>query len=368
MSVVIDLNGLQALVDELVSLGYTVIAPTVQDGAIVHLPVRSVAELPRGVGDAQQPGSYRTVRRDDDLLFGYASSGQSWKSWLFPAEQLMWRARAAPDTFTVERPAQPAPYAFLGVRSCDLHAIAIHDEVLAGRTVADADYVEKRRLNVIIAIACAEPGGTCFCASMGTGPTPEAGFDLALTELAEGRHRFLVRVGSETGRDLLSGVPTVAAVDADETEAARQAASSTERMGRSMNRDGVKDLLYAAADSPRWTEIAQRCLACGNCTLVCPTCFCTSVHDVTDLDLTETGHVRVWDSCFSQDFSHVHGGSVRTSTSSRYRQWLTHKLGSWEDQFGMSGCVGCGRCLTWCPVGIDMTAEVAGFAADAAQP
>ena len=93
--------------------------------------------------------------------------------------------------------------------------------------------------------------------------------------------------------------------------------------------------------------------------MVCPTCFCTTVEDHSDLAGETAERVRSWDSCFTLDFSYVHGGSVRTETQSRYRQWMTHKLASWIDQFGTSGCVGCGRCITWCPVGIDITEEAA---------
>jgi formate hydrogenlyase subunit 6/NADH:ubiquinone oxidoreductase subunit I len=130
-------------------------------------------------------------------------------------------------------------------------------------------------------------------------------------------------------------------------------------MGRSLDTVGLKDLLYSSADSPVWDDVAQRCLACGNCTAVCPTCFCTTVEDVSDLTGDHVQRDRVWDSCFNADFSYLHGGSVRESTRSRYRQWMTHKLGSWHDQFGMSGCVGCGRCVTWCPAAIDITEEAA---------
>jgi Fe-S oxidoreductase len=91
--------------------------------------------------------------------------------------------------------------------------------------------------------------------------------------------------------------------------------------------------------------------------MVCPTCFCATVEDATDLTGSATERRRVWDSCFSQEFSYIHGGSVRTSAGARYRQWITHKLATWHEQFGVSGCVGCGRCITWCPVGIDITAE-----------
>ncbi|MBV8527642.1 MAG: 4Fe-4S dicluster domain-containing protein, partial [Candidatus Dormibacteraeota bacterium] len=102
---------------------------------------------------------------------------------------------------------------------------------------------------------------------------------------------------------------------------------------------------------------AQRCLACGNCTMQCPTCFCSDLVDEPDV-VAGDARVRRWASCFEQDYSHIHGGSVRTSTRARYRQWLTHKLGTWWEQFGTSGCVGCGRCIAWCPVGIDITDEV----------
>ena len=320
---VLDLAGLQALVDVLRERGYTVLGPTVRDGAIVPAPVTSVDDLPRGWGDEQDGALYRLTQRDDDALFGFASGAQSFKPVLFPAEQLMWRARRTDDGFETE-PAEPGsarfgapPYALLGVRSCDLHAIGIHDTVLLGRTSADAHYAEAREAAFVVAVSCSDPAGTCFCVSMGTGPRPDAGFDLSLTELstAVDDHRMLVEIGSERGH-------------------------------------------------PQWEDVASRCLACGNCTMVCPTCFCTSVEDHTALTGQEASRSRVWDSCFTGDFSYLHGGSVRSSVGSRYRQWATHKLAAWVDQFGSSGCVGCGRCITWCPAAIDITAEVAALRTD----
>jgi Fe-S-cluster-containing hydrogenase component 2 len=128
-------------------------------------------------------------------------------------------------------------------------------------------------------------------------------------------------------------------------------------MGRELDTDGIKELLYANYDHPRWDQVADRCISCGNCTMVCPTCFCTTVEDTTDLEGEHVERRQLWDSCFTIDYSHIHGGAVRTSTRSRYRQWMTHKLATWWDQFDSSGCVGCGRCITWCPVGIDLTEE-----------
>jgi ferredoxin len=371
---VVDLAGLQALIDALVRRGYAVLGPTVRDGAVVVAPVHAVADLPVGWGDEQEAGRYRLRRRDDDVVFGFASGAQSAKQVFFPAEELIWRGRRTDDGFEAEAadPSPDRPYALLGVRSCDLHAVGIHDTVLRDRGFADGAYAARRAGAFVVAVTCTDPGGTCFCASMGTGPRPRAGegaaFDLALTELLDdGGHRFLVEVGSDRGAEVLAGIATRAPADDDVALADRVTESATARMGRSLDTTGLVDLLHASVDSRVWDDVAQRCLACGSCTAVCPTCFCTTVADHTDLggDLAE--RTRVWDSCFSADFSHLHGGNVRASTRARYRQWMTHKLASWVEQFGTSGCVGCGRCVTWCPAGIDLTEEVAALQRAAAE-
>jgi ferredoxin len=368
----LTLDGLQSVIDVLREQGYTVLGPTVADGVIDYRPIAGVDELPRGWGDAQDNASYRLRRRDDDAVFAFACGAQSAKPVFFPADELMWRSRLRAQGPELERPAEAAPgppYAFLGLRSCDLAAIGIHDEVLTSRMAVDARYARRRQDSVIIAVTCTDPAGTCFCVSMDTGPVPRQGYDLALTELyADGPHRFVAQAGSPRGEELLAAVaPTAvtAATAADLDSARRVGDEAAGRMGRHLDTAGLKDLLYASVDSPVWDEIATRCLSCTNCTLVCPTCFCTSVDDVSDLTGTSGERHRVWDSCFSEDYSYIHGGAVRPSTAGRYRQWMTHKLASWEDQFGMSGCVGCGRCVTWCPAAIDITAEAAELRRDA---
>ena len=366
--VVLTLDGLQALIDELRAGGRSVIGPTVRDGVVTHAPITGVGDLPAGVGDEQDAAHYRLRDRADESVFGYTVPATSWKSLLFPARELLFRRPAGVTTDAsldelAGDAAQEPRYALLGVRSCDLHALAIHDRVLLGRAAVDVRYARRRQGALIVAVACTEPGGTCFCASTGTGPQPGAGFDVCLTELLEGGHRFVAVAGTAEGAELLARLPGVPATAADldaGTDAVRAAA---DRMGRSLATDGLKDLLYAAAEHPHWESVAQRCLACANCTLVCPTCFCTSIEDVGDLTGSTGERWRVWDSCFSTDFSYLHGGSVRDATSARYRQWMTHKLAAWIDQFGGSGCVGCGRCITWCPAGIDLTEEVAAIRA-----
>jgi ferredoxin len=199
---------------------------------------------------------------------------------------------------------------------------------------------------------------------MGTGPDPQEGFDLALTEIMdEAGHRFLVRSGTTRGADLLERIASRSASDADVASAAAVVDRAVTRMGRQLDTTDLRDLLYANADHPQWDDVAQRCLACSNCTLVCPTCFCTTVTDSTSLVDGTSERWRVWDSCFTGEFTHLESGNVRESTKSRYRQWATHKLAAWWDQFGSSGCVGCGRCITWCPAAIDLTAEMAAIRA-----
>ncbi len=358
----LDVEGLRKLVEELRARGFSVIAPTVREGAIVNAPIESIDQLPRGVGDDQGPAHYRLTERTDGAYFGYAAGAQSMKPVLFPAEELLWRGkRDAAGAFTVEAASsEGGPYALLGIRGCDLKAIAIHDAVLLSRGFGDAHYAARRASAFLISVTCGSPAGTCFCASVGTGPKPSEGYDLSLTEVIKGSsHTFVVAVGTERGAEIMDALKAPTASEAEMGAADDIAKDAALNMGRELNTDGLKYLMYANAESQHWDEVASRCLSCTNCTLVCPTCFCTSVEDVSDLTGQEASRHRVWDSCFNEDFSYIHGGSVRESSRSRYRQWITHKLASWEDQFGMTGCVGCGRCITWCPVGIDITAEAA---------
>jgi sulfhydrogenase subunit beta (sulfur reductase) len=362
---VIDRDALDALLAALRGRGYTVVGPTVRDQAIVYDEVASIADLPAGWTDEQDGGTYRLRRRDDEALFGYVVGPRSWKHFLHPPKLTLYRARRDGAGLEIsEPPDEPPSYAFLGVRSCDLHAIAVQDRVLMDGAHPDPHYTARRQGAFIVAINCGEAGGTCFCVSMQTGPRAESGFDLALTEVIDGDgHRFVVEVGSERGEEVLAEVASSPATERETRVPDAAAERAASQMGRTMDTEGLKELLYRNYEHPRWDEVSERCLTCGNCTMVCPTCFCTTVEDVTDLAGTETRRDRDWDSCFTMDFSYVHGGSVRSSPRSRYRQWMTHKLATWWDQFGTTGCIGCGRCITWCPVAIDITEEAAAIRA-----
>lgn len=356
MDAVLDLDGLTRLL-EVLSEGHRLVGPTRRGEAIVLDDIDGVEDLPVGWGDHQEPGRYRLRRRDDDARFGYTTTTTSARPFLHPAHEHLVSIRRTDGSFTVEQPEAEVPLAIVGLRSCDLAGIGVQDRVFAGEHPTDDRYAGRRASALLVVVNCGEAGPLCFCASTGTGPRAGPGHDLALTELPGPDHRFVVEVGSERGRAVIDRIAARAPTGDDLAAAA--AAWEAAAAAQVRHLDPAARSLAQVPDHPRWEDVADRCLSCTNCTLVCPTCFCGTVEDHTDLGVSVTERWRRWDSCFSLDHSHLPEGSVRSTTRARYRQWLTHKVSWWVDQFGVSGCVGCGRCIGWCPVGIDLTEEVA---------
>ena len=359
----IEAGAIGDLISVLKRRGYQVIGPALRDGAILYDHLEKLEDLPAGWTADADAGRYRVRRRDDAALFGYAVGPHSLKKFFHPADIQVLAAHSDNGLFRIlPHTERPPRCAFLGVRACDLAAVAVQDRVLLGDRYVDAVYQNHRRDAFIAAVNCAVAAATCFCASMGTGPAVRGGFDLALTEILDaGRHCFVVEAGSELGAGVLAELPHQEVSEADCSRAREVVERTTASLQRRLETDGIKDLLYQSFEHPRWDQVATRCLACANCTMVCPTCFCVTVEDSSDVTSQVAERRRKWDSCFTLGFTYIHGGSVRQSVKSRYRQWMTHKLAAWIDQFGTSGCVGCGRCITWCPVGIDITEEAAAF-------
>jgi len=355
----LDREGFARLLALLAERGYEVIGPTVRDGAIVLDHIDGVGDLPRGVREVQGPGAYRLEHTDGDELFAWAHGPDSGRRFLSPPREVIRTAERDADG-RIGLHAERLPevrYAFVGLRACDLAAIEVQDRVFL---IADPAYRARRERALFIGVNCEFPGSTCFCASMGTGPYCTAGFDLALTELSDG---FTVDIGTPAGAQLLDDVHAHAATEAQIEASHAVTERATGAMGRTLDASDLPGLLYRNRMHPRWDEVAVRCLTCTNCTMVCPTCFCHDAVETVSIDGTRSTRERQWASCFSEEFSHMASGDVRASVKSRYRQWLTHKFSAWIDQFGTSGCVGCGRCITWCPVGIDVTEEVAAIRA-----
>jgi ferredoxin len=353
-------ESLNLLIESLKKQEYRVLGPKVRDGAIVLDDIDNLSELPRGFHDEQKPGYYRLEQNGSQPFFEYVVGPQSWKKYLHePFLKLYSSHRDKKGIHIIPNPKNPVKMAFIGIRPCELAAISIQDKVFMEGQFSDEFYCANRRELFTLAVNCSHPSSNCFCTSMNTGPSVQAGFDLSLTEVSDsGQHYFLVQVGSPRGEQLLAGIPHTKAQESELEAGNRVLQAAEERISKQLNIANLHDLFSRNGDSPYWDEVGRKCLACTNCTLVCPTCFCSTVEEVTDLKGEHAERRRQWDSCFTRDFSYLHGGSIRSSIYSRYRQWMTHKLSNWMDQFGKSGCVGCGRCITWCPVGIDITQEV----------
>ena len=363
---------LQGLIDALKNAGYQVVAPQVADGAVVYDDLDSIEQLPLGVIDEQDGGRYRLERHDDAGYFDYVVGPHSLKRFLFPPHETLQQLQLKNGNWNVEPlRAERRTLAVIGPRSCDLHAMAIQDRVFLEGPYVDPGYRARRERLFVVSVQCRRAAATCFCHSMKTGPRASGDFDLALTELDDS---FVIEVGSEQGGRILGKVEgwkacSAATVERAKVQSVQLEQSMKQRSAceestsavkpRELSTHDIHDLLLNNLNHPRWSEVAERCLSCANCTMVCPTCFCSSVTEVADLTGENVRRERMWTSCFTSEHSLLNSGVVRNSTKARYRQWLTHKLATWIDQYDTSGCVGCGRCITWCPVGIDLTEEVA---------
>ncbi len=357
-------EGLIDLTKILQAQGFTVIAPVLQEGVVLLRPISSAGQIARGLHDLQDGGHYRLEKNDAALYFEYVVGPDSAKRYFFPPKQDLFELKLEEEGFGVEETTVQAPkLAFLGLRSCDLASVHIQNRVFAAepdqqkiRCEADSYYNRAREQSFLAAVDCTRPGGTCFCGSMGTGPEATDDFDLAMTELHAG---FVIRAGSKKGTSFLSLLPLRDPSPAELELADLKLQLAREHMGRHLETQGLAELLDRSVEVLRWDEVAKRCLSCGNCTMVCPTCFCSTVVDASDLAMGKVTRTRQWESCFTHQFSYTTTGPHRHTIRGRYRHWLRHKLGTWWEQFGTSGCVGCGRCITWCPVGIDLTEEAA---------
>ena len=355
-SYLLSRSDFQRLLDTLDSSGYRVVGPHVQDGSVTWSRIRTVEDLPVGWTDEQAPGVHRVKQTGGGTLFGIVHGAQSAKPFTFaPREPLITIERTAADLTMRPAPLPVEKTALLGLRACDLAGLAVQDRIFLRDVYADPYYEARRNGLFLVAVNCTRSVETCFCSSMQTGPRATSSYDLALTELDR---EFLVEVGTETGAQIIGRLNLPESPEAIRSEAAVRIDRCAKSQSRSLDQTGLPQALYAAHDHPRWDQVAARCLSCGNCTMVCPTCFCHGVEETPDLQWQRSEHVRLWDSCFTQEHGYIHGKNIRPTIKDRYRMWLTHKLGSWIDQFGTSGCVGCGRCITWCPVGIDLTEEL----------
>lgn len=349
-------DRLNQLLLQLQGEGYNCLGPQLQDGVISFLPLQDVGQLPRGWGVDQGPAHYHAVRQQHSRYFAWSNGPQAIKPLTFQPRELLWESRRdASGGLAFSTPQlDQGPIALFGIRACDLAALQLQDEHFLRGREADPAYQARRKGLFLINVNCSHPSDSCFCVSTGDGPSAETGFDLSIDELDDG---FVIRAGTPAGERLLIKLALPKADEARLKQARVQHAAAVRYQQRRLPGCDIHGRLLERLEHPHWQAIAQRCLACGNCTAVCPTCFCHSEFDEGGLELDSSSHYRQWDSCFTSGHSYIHGIVIRSDTATRYRQWLGHKLGYWHEQYGRSGCVGCGRCISWCPAGIDFTAE-----------
>jgi sulfhydrogenase subunit beta (sulfur reductase) len=353
-----------SLIDTLTSMGAQCLGPTVRDGAIVYAPIHSSSAFPQGIHDQQSPGSYKLTNNNGIRWFAWANGPQALKPLLFAPEDKLWQVKRD-DTGRLDfESCVPTPQwtAIIGVRACDLAALALQNKHFLAGSEPDQAYAIRHQHLIVIAVNCTHPAATCFCHATGDGPTASEHYDILLDELEEG---FAVKIGSVKGKEIIENLSLQSLTDSHLAAIENAHNTARQQLTRGLPATDIPDLLFNQQESRRWRSIGEKCLSCGNCTAVCPTCFCHQTFEHTALDGTQSMRLRQWDSCFSQGHSYIHGITLRQGTHLRYRQWLTHKFASWVQQYNRSGCVGCGRCITWCPVGIDVTEELQRLAEDA---
>jgi ferredoxin len=345
--------------------GYQTIGPRVKNDTVVYEAIEKLNDLPKGYVTEQEAGRFRLINTGHGRYFDLIPGAQSWKQFLFPPKLDLFSLKKNGGNWEMNAPIRELPnYAFIGVRACELAAIQIQDKAFIRDDFTDPVYRARREKAFICAVNCLHPAGTCFCASMGTGPRVKDGFDICMTELDD---VFLLTIGSELARNLLESIPFELASAFVLNNAERGLENAAQQMGRTLDITDLPEMILNNLENPYWQEIAKRCLSCANCTQVCPTCFCWDAIDQTNLNGIDTQRERLWDSCFNPGFSYMAGGNTRPTISSRYRQWLSHKMGTWKQQYGTFGCIGCGRCITWCPAEIDLTKEISKLREEAHQ-
>lgn len=347
---------LQNLIKVLTLEGFACVGPQVSAGTIVYDKLTDAKQLPWGIIDHQKPGQYRLEKTDLPQAFAWTNGPQAIKPYLFKSCDIAWCAKKIDNRLMVfhEQNTIARPLAFIGARACDLAGMAIQDKILMEDCYIDPFYKERREKFFVIAVNCNRCSENCFCVSTGDGPKATKFFDISLSEVDSG---FILEIGTQKGNGIVTQLNLPKAEQKQINKVEMNINNVVKQQTKKLPSVNLRDLLFANLDHPRWDNVAGRCLSCTNCTQVCPTCFCQCATENPNLKGTQSIHSKVWDSCFTDGHSYIHGSLIRDDTRKRYRQWLTHKIGSWYDQFGMSGCVGCGRCITWCPVGIDITME-----------
>ena len=337
---------------------WTVLAPALRDGIWTYVPVAGTEADPT-LGHVTP----------EDLTLGHPNTVQPPKGQALPQREVFFTFEQTPEgqrlTPLVPR---PEPRVVLGVRPCDGHGRGHLDQVFSEEH-PDAYYQARRAALAYVGLACNRPPSRhCFCTSVGGSPFGEEGLDVLMVDLGD---RYLVRALTPVGEALMAaGQGVLGEVDADDqAEAERLRLAALAHPQRVVAEpQAVPERLKAGFGSALWDRLAQPCIGCGICTFLCPTCHCFDINDeVAGQSPVSGSRVRTWDSCQFPDFTmHSSGHNPRADLGARLRQRVCHKFQYFFENYGTFQCTGCGRCITGCPVGIDIIAVVNQVSAEAA--
>lgn len=338
-----DMESLEKLILALKSRGLAVLAYKLQGDLPVFGEVGSLRDILVEYSDLQSPGSYKLVK---DMRGFFRHSQYSPKYFLHPPIQDVYEVS---DDFNIAQTrTNPVPTALFGIKPCDLAAIEVLDKILECDDVYQA---RRSSIAYIIVEECVEPGGTCFCGSVGAGPSVTKGYDVAYTRLDD---KVLFKVGSSKGMELIEKLGLAKAPEKLLRKYEELLVDAKRKASRLPPLETIAKALEDVAPAEEfWRYVSARCVGCTNCNMVCPTCFCTEFVDYANL----TGNARrerQWFGCLSYTYGQVAGQHFRPELLMRYRHFVLHKFVFYQKQIGLPGCVGCGRCITWCPMGIDL--------------
>ncbi len=344
-------NNFQSLIDYLVEQDYSVIAPTIKQDAIHYQPIHHIDEMVCSYHEQSSAGSYQLVKDQSGKYFNWSNGVSCLKPWFFKPHETLWQLNLnkTPPQYQAIIPKEQKK-AFIGVRACDLAALQLQDQHFLQDKYLHQQYHANRQQSIFIAVHCAAPSTNCFCTSTEDGPECSQGFDIVMTELESG---FILQGENTFSQKLIDHLPVETVSKQSWQEQDDILKRAKQKIQRAFNPEKVAKKLQQRLHDNIWQDIAEKCLACGNCTLVCPSCFCSKQGDEMPLAGNKVEHIQYWDSCFSEQHSYLGGIVIHQNIADRYKQWINHKLNWWFEQYGRSGCVGCGRCISWCPTGID---------------